>query len=112
MEFSLIKTTAMQIAEPLWQRVPTRTEHGELAADFMMLIKSLKQFHQHKQQQIFTQLHEILNGYASVVLFAEVNVKLGILWVSHRPRPGLGLEIAAVIHHCIPEAKLISPHSK
>lgn len=112
MEFSLIKTMAIQTAEPLWQRVPTRTEYGELTADFMMLIKRLKQFHQHKQQQILTQLHEILHGYESVVLFAEVNIKLGILWVSHRPRPGLGLEIAAVIHNYIPEAKLISQHCR
>jgi hypothetical protein len=112
MDFSLIKTTPMQSAEPLWQRVPTRTEYGELTADFMMLIKRLKQFHQQKQHQIFSQLHQILNGYATVILFAEVNVQLGTLWVSHRPRPGLGLEIAALIHECIPEAKLIGQRYK
>ena len=70
MEFSLIKTTEMQGAEPLWQRVPTRTEYGELAADFMMLNKRLKQLHQQKQHEIFTQLHTILNGYQAVILFA------------------------------------------
>lgn len=112
MEFSLVNTIPLQSAEPLWQRVPTRTEHGELTADFMMLIKRLKQLHQHKQQQIFSQLHQILTGYATVILFAEVNVRLGTLWVSHRPRPGLGLEIAAVIHACIPEAKLIGQQFK
>jgi len=112
MDFSLIKTPPMQSAEPLWQRVPTRTEYGELAADFMMLIRRLKQFHQSRQQQILTQLHHILGSYAAVILFAEVNVQLGTLWVSHRPRPGLGLEIAAVIHDRIPEAKLISQRYK
>jgi len=112
MEFSMVRTTELQSAEPLWQRVPTRTEHGELTADFMMLIKRLKQFHLPKQQQIYSQLQQILNGYAAVILFAEVNVQLGTLWVSHRPRPGLGLEIAALIHECIPEAKLISQHCK
>lgn len=108
MEFSLVKATELQAAEPLWQRVPTRTEYGELTADFMMLIKRLKQFHLQKQQQIYNQLQYILNSYAAVVLFAEVNVQLGTLWISHRPRPGLGLEIAALIHECIPEAKLVS----
>jgi hypothetical protein len=112
MDFSLIKTSPLQSAEPLWQRVPTRTEYGELVADFMMLIKRLQQFHQYKQEQILNQLHQILNGYAAVILFAEVNVQLGTLWVSHRPRPGLGLEIAALIHNYIPEAKLISQHCK
>lgn len=108
MDFSLIKTAPMQSADPLWQRVPTRTEYGELVPDFMMLIRRLKQFHLSRQQQILSQLHAILDGYATVILFAEVNIQLGTLWVSHRPRPGLGLEIAAVIHNSIPEAKLIS----
>ena len=112
MEFSLIKATELQTAEPLWQRVPTRTEHGELTADFMMMIKRLKQFHLQKQQQIYNQLQHILNSYAAVILFAEVNVQLGTLWVSHRPRPGLGLEIAALIHTCIPEAKLVGQRYK
>ncbi|MBI1422545.1 MAG: hypothetical protein GC149_03690 [Gammaproteobacteria bacterium] len=112
MNDSLIKTIPLQAAEPLWQRVPTRTEYGELTADFMMLIKRLKLFHQQKQQLIFNQLNHILNAYASVILFAEVNVQLGTLWVTHRPRPGLGLEIAALIHTCIPEARLIGQHCK
>ena len=112
MEYSLINTIGFQTADPLWQRVPTRTESGELTADFMMLIKRLKHLHQHKQHEIFTRLHEILTGYANVVLFAEVNMRLGTLWVSHRARPGLGLEIAAAIHHFIPEAKLIGQQYK
>jgi len=112
MEFSLTQAMTLESAGPLWQRVPTRTEHGELVADFMMLIKRLKQFHLQKQQHIFSQLQQILNGYAAVILFAEVNVQLGTLWVSHRPRPGLGLEIAALIHNCIPEAKLITQYYK
>lgn len=107
MSFSLVNALEFQSADPLWQRVPTRTEHGELTADFMMMIKRLKLIHHQRQQQIYNQLQQILNGYAAVILFAEVNVQLGTLWVSHRPRPGLGLEIAAVIHECIPEAKLI-----
>lgn len=112
MEFSLKQAMTLESAGPLWQRVPTRTEHGELAADFMMIIKRLKQFHQQKQQRILGQLQYILRGYETVILFAEVNVQLGTLWVSHRPRPGLGLEIAALIHNCIPEAKLISQNLK
>ena len=110
MDFSLVNAIELQSAGPLWQRVPTRTEHGELTADFMMLIKRLKRIHRHRQQQIYSQLQQILNGYAAVILFAEVNVQFGTLWVSHRPRPGLGLEIAAVIHEFIPEAKLIGQH--
>jgi hypothetical protein len=95
-------------AEPLWKRVPTRTEAGELAADFMMLFIGLRQLTPHTQQSIFEQLYEVLNIYENFILFAEVNLRINTLWVSHKPRPGLGAEIAAMIHDRIPQAKLIS----
>lgn len=104
----LIETTAMQPAEPLWQRVPTRTEHGELAADFMMLFRQLRQAGRNRQQQILDDLQGILHYYGGLILFAELNLQLNTLWVSHRPRPGLGLEIAAAIHCKIPQAVLIT----
>ena len=104
----LIETTPMQPAEPLWQRVPTRTEHGELAADFMMLFRQLRQAGRSRQQQILDDLQGVLHYYGKLILFAELNLRLNTLWVSHRPRPGLGLEIAAAIHCKIPQAVLIT----
>ena len=99
-------------SQPLWQRVPTRTDSGEYACDFMMLLGRFNQLDTSGQENIVEKLYAVLKYYSDVVLFADLNVKLNLLWVSHRPRPGIGLEVAAMIHEQIPEAKLISHHQR
>ncbi len=103
-----ILSLCMQAAEPLWQRVPTRTDAGECASDFMMIITRLNAVGDAIQQRILTDLYNVLNTYTDAILFAEVNMKMNLLWVSHRPRPGLGVEIASQIHHVVPEARLVA----
>ncbi|MGD8783970.1 MAG: hypothetical protein PVF28_00830 [Thioalkalispiraceae bacterium] len=97
-----------QPAGPLWQRVPTRTEAGELVADFIMLISGLKQLGLLQKQRLYDTLYQVVNLYEADILLAELNTRMSTLWISHVPRPGLGVEIAAMIHHRIPQAKLIS----
>lgn len=97
-------------SQPLWQRVPTRTDAGEYACDFMMLVSRFNQLTTPVQENIVEKLYAVLKHYSDVVLFADLNVKLNLLWISHRPRPGIGLEVAAMIHEQIPEAKLVSHH--
>ena len=99
-------------SEPLWKRVPTRDEHGQLLSDFMMLIPGLKSFSQSKLNHTLRQLENILQHYASFVVFADLNLKLSVLWVSVRPMPGICAEIPAAIHACIPEAKLVAQHHR
>lgn len=99
---------AQQPAEPLWKRVPLRTEAGELVSDFMMILSGIKKMGSQQRQRIFDQLYQVLKIYDADILLAEVNTQMNTLWVSHHPRPGLGSEIAAMIHHHVPEAKLIS----
>lgn len=94
--------------EPLWRRVPTRTEAGEYVADFMMLIHRFNRLDSDRQTVIVDALYEILQFYTDVVLFADLNARINLLWISHRPRPGIGLEVAARIHDRIPEARLVS----
>lgn len=97
-------------AEPLWQRVPSRDDEGRLLGDFMMLIPGLKGFPAEQIQQIIDKLNKLLGLYAEFVVFADLNLKLNVLWVSHRQRMGVGLELAAAIHAFIPEAKLVAQH--
>ena len=98
--------------QPLWQRVPTRTDAGEYVCDFMMLISRFNQLTPLSQEHIVEKLYAVLKHYSDVVIFADLNVKLNLLWISHRPRPGIGLEVAAMIHEFIPEAKLVSHHQR
>ena len=104
------KLVSMSPAEPLWQRVPTRDDAGHLLGDFMMIIPQLNAMPAKKIQCIVDRLDKLLGLYHEFVVFADLNLKLNVLWVSHKQRTGIGLELAAAIHACIPEAKLVAQH--
>jgi hypothetical protein len=53
-------------------------------------------------------VHLVLTRFDHVVVFAEFNLKLSLLWVSMKPVNGIRLEIAGAIQELVPEAKLVS----
>lgn len=105
---SLQSAVEMTPATPLWRRVPTRGEYGELLNDFMMLIPRLRQQPAGFVQQVIKEIEAVLACYQQYVVYADLNMKLNVLWVSIKPTPGLGLEMAAAIHHRVPQAKLVA----
>ena len=48
--------------------------------------------------------------FSHKVVLADLNLKINVLWVTINPHIGLTAEIAALIHHVVPEAKLVSQH--
>jgi len=98
-------------SEPLWKRAPTRDDSGKPYADFMMLIPGLRKFKPSRLQEIINKIEKVLNHYEEDIVLADLNLKINVLWVSIKPHIGLSTEIAALIHHVIPEAKLVSQHS-
>ena len=98
----------LEPAGPLWQRVPTRDENGGLLSDFMMIIPHLRTMPLEQQRTIISDIERILALYEKAVVFADLNLKLNVLWVSVRPVPGICLELPAAIHMHVPEAKLIA----
>ncbi|MFK5913682.1 MAG: hypothetical protein QM484_04835 [Woeseiaceae bacterium] len=107
------KTPALhqiQDSEPLWKRALTRDSKGKPYADFMMLIPGLKKFESAKLSETISKLESVLKLYEKEVVLADLNLKINVLWVTHQAIPGLTTEIAAFIHHLVPEAKLVSQH--
>ena len=100
----------IQTPQPLWQRAPTRDKEGKPYADFMMLIPGLKKFDSEHIKDIINKINVILKQYDKYIVMADLNLKINILWVTIQPQLGLSAEIAALIHHVIPEAKLVSQH--
>jgi hypothetical protein len=94
-------------AEPLWQRVPTRDEAGRPLSDFMMLIPRLSQRPQNQLTMTLHAIERVLVAYEHAVMFADLNLKLNLLWVSVRPTPGICLELSAAIKLHVPEALLV-----
>ncbi len=95
-------------AEPLWNYVPTRDSEGTRLSDFMMLIPKLRKQPQPHIQHVLQQLQEVLEFYHHAVVFADLNLKLNLLWVSVKPVPGICLELPAAILDRIPEARLVA----
>ena len=58
-------------------------------------------------------LRGVLAGYEDRVVFAELNLKINVLWVSFEYRPGLMAEIVAALRIKLPEFHLVAhnPHA-
>jgi hypothetical protein len=59
-------------------------------------------------QEILESIHDTLSCYGDTVVFADLNLRLNLLWVSVRPRPGICLALASALQTRIPEARLIA----
>jgi hypothetical protein len=95
-------------AEPLWKRVPTRDTNGALLSDFMMLIPKLGQQPRAVLEEKIARLNAVLVSFQRRVVFADLNLKLNVLWVTVRPAPGICLDVATAIKMSIPEAVLVA----
>lgn len=105
---SLKKTLEITPNTPLWQRVPTKDESGKYLGDFMMIIPKLKTVSADQQSQVLDKLNAVLHRYQDSVVFADLNLKMNLLWVSVKPMNGIIIEISTAIIEAVPEAKLIS----
>ncbi len=101
-------TIPLRAAEPLWKRVPTRGEDGRPLSDFMMLIPRLRQKPTGECARTVEALQFVLERYRHVVVFAELNLPINLLWISLKPIPGMGLELATAIKLAVPEALLVA----
>lgn len=102
----LSQPSAWQAAAPLRERVPKRDSNGALLADFMMLIPGLRQRSHASVEDVLARLARALSECRDVV-FADFNLKLNLLWVSVRARPGVTRDVAMRVRARVPEALLV-----
>lgn len=103
-----VQSAVLAPAEPLWKYVPTRNDEGKLLSDFMMIIPGLKHKPHEIIQSVAREIEKVLKFYKDYVVFADLNLHLNVLWVSVQPRPGICMEVAAAIHHLVPDAKVVA----
>ncbi len=103
----LINSLALKPALPLRRRAPVNDEDGRPLGDFMMIIPKLRGKPQRLIAQVAREIEQVLASYRHVVVFADLNVKLNLLWVSVKPRPGICGELARAIRQRVPEALLV-----
>jgi len=101
----------MQPGVPLWKLVPARDEAGKLLCDFMVLIPRLKFRQPGYIGNAQNWIAGVLERHEEVV-FANMDLRLNLLWVSHRYRAGLMLEIVSAIRLQLPEAVLVAHNTR
>lgn len=117
MKIRIYASTTLMIAPasmpglPLWQLVPTRDSAGRRLTDFMMLIPRLRSRPLADIERASREIQSVLALHQDVV-FADLNLKLNLLWVSLRPRPGAISELAAAIRLRVPEAVLVAHYAE
>lgn len=108
---TLTRVHASEPGRPLWQLAPTRDSAGQRLTDFMMLIPRLRNRSSAEIEAISREIQSVLSLHQDVV-FADLNLKLNLLWVSLRPRPGAISELTAAIRIRVPEAVLVGHHAE
>lgn len=96
---------------PLWKIAPTHDEDGTSLCDFMLLIPKFKSRQLDYIERAQSSMATVLALYPEVV-FANINMELNVLWVSHRYRLGLMLEIVTAIRQHVPEALLVAHNAQ
>lgn len=97
--------------EPLWKIAPTHDQDGNSLCDFMVLIPRLK-LKQPDYIRLAQQHIEQVLTHCSEVVFANMDMRLNLLWVSHRYRSGLMIEVVSAIRQVLPEAVLVAHQVK
>lgn len=99
--------TPYVLTSPLWSRAPARDENGKPHSDFMMLIPGLKQQTEAGIESCLLKIRDCLLPFENSVVYVDLNIKLGLLWVSHKAIPGITKPLVLAIQREIPQAKLI-----
>jgi hypothetical protein len=74
----------------------------------MMLIPKLRDRSGVQLERVLGEIHSVFERYGEAVVFADLNLRLNVLWVSVRPIPGICLELATAINERVPEARLVT----
>jgi hypothetical protein len=97
---------------PLWKVAPTRDENGKSFVDFMMIIPKLKKKPKNYIERTLKDIEMVLTQHSDMVVFANMNLKINCLWISHKAQPGFCQELATAIRHVVPEAMLVGDLSR
>lgn len=74
----------------------------------MMIAPALKGCPPAQMEALLAQIQVVLARFEPCVVFADFNLDLNLLWVSHACRQGLGSEIAMNLQHAVPELRLVA----
>ncbi len=87
--------------------VPKRDDEGQLLTDFMMLAPGLKHKPPEEVEALLVLVRGVLERFGDLVVFADFNLSLNLLWVSLKCRPGAMSVVVAALRARVPMLKLV-----
>ncbi len=93
---------------PLYKRAPREDENGRPLCDFMMIIPKLRNRPDYLIEETVAKIERVLKRYTHAVVFADLNLKLNVLWVIVRPEARVSWRLPAAINNAVPEALLVA----
>ena len=90
----------------LWRYAPTADTQGRALSDLMLLLPGLQQGRS-VSILVRQQVQEVLQSFGERIHFANLNLRLGILWVTVVSEPGLCGEVADAITTRIVGARVV-----
>ncbi|VAW75038.1 hypothetical protein MNBD_GAMMA14-2354 [hydrothermal vent metagenome] len=105
---NLVYSPEMLPSAPLYKRAPREDEHGKPLSDFMMIIPKLRHRPEHMIEETVAKIERVLKRYTHAVVFADLNLKLNVLWVIVRPEAKVSWRLPAAINNAVPEALLVA----
>lgn len=103
-----LSASGLEAGLPLYKRAPCTDERGKPLSDFMMIIPQLRNRSQEQIEERIEKIHRVLERFGHLVVFADLNLKINVLWVIVRPSPGACVDIPLAIIAAIPEALLVA----
>lgn len=108
MEHSITSAIGMFEALPLYKRAPREDENGRPLNDFMMIIPRLRTLPPRVIQKRVDKIQQVLENFSSLIVFADLNLKINVLWVLVRQSQKAIIEIPTAIIVAVPEALLVA----
>ncbi|HEB98627.1 MAG TPA: hypothetical protein ENJ05_03895 [Thiotrichales bacterium] len=104
----LAASIALESYEPLFRRAPRTDDEGKPLSDFMMVIPRLRTRPPRFIQETIRKIELVLHQYSHLVVFADLNLRINVLWVITRPVPGACLDLPVAINNEVPDALLVA----
>ena len=97
---------SLEPTESLYKLTPTSAEDGTHDSDCMELIPGKRELPEAEMAQRVSGLQAVLGRYRQVV-FAGLNIRLNLLWVTVIPERGLIPDLISALRQRVPEARLV-----
>ncbi len=78
----------------------------------MMLIPSIRRWPRARRELALAAIQQVFSEFGEQVVFADLNLKLSLLWVSIRPGGSGCIGLAAAIKQRVPEAVLVASQAE